>query len=106
MKLLTLAAIVVSGGANFFNTRGETSQTREEVRKALYQIDTVYRKIDDFESRQKLTIDQAQKIAESNAIQLENQLSLLEKADKELAGLTEITKRLDEERARKNMPPF
>jgi hypothetical protein len=97
----TVVLILISGGSNLF----QTQQGNTEIQQAVREIHLVYNKIDEFEDRQKALIVSSKDLAESNSVQLKNQLAMLQKADQQLGQLNLIVRSMHGEQVRKNSAP-
>jgi hypothetical protein len=74
----TLVLILVTGGGNFIANQNSKSQLSYEQQEALGKIRELHQSMDDFEARQKQTLDGIGQALKNQAQMLDNQKQMLE----------------------------
>jgi phage host-nuclease inhibitor protein Gam len=78
LNLPTLATILLMGGGNFFATKSSGDGQRQEIEKAIRQINDLHMALSEFETRQKEEIAKAQELINNQSQMLRNQTRMLD----------------------------
>jgi methyl-accepting chemotaxis protein len=77
LNLPTLGLILLMGGGNWFTTKATSDEQREEIHKAVRQINDLHEAISEFEVRQRDEISKATESLNNQAQMLRNQTNML-----------------------------
>jgi ABC-type oligopeptide transport system ATPase subunit len=89
LNLPTLGLILLMGGGNWFTTKATSDEQRQEIHKAVRQINDLHDSITEFEVRQKDAISKANESLGNQAQMLRNQANML---NNQMAVLQQIKK--------------
>jgi hypothetical protein len=64
VKLITLAAVVITGGSNFWATKDVARLTDQEAQRAVRQLDDLHERLDTTIQRQKEMYEMLKKLSE------------------------------------------
>jgi hypothetical protein len=93
VQLGTLVLVGISGLTSFFQTSQVGEQATREQSRAIHEIHQLYDKVDDFEKRQRQSLEIQQQIMDSNNRQLQNQTSMLQNQESLLHALRDNQQR-------------
>lgn len=77
LDLPTIAAVMLFGGSNLFATKDDGRATREEQQKVIRQVDALYNALDDFEKRQRESLNKTTTVLENQNSLLRNQSMMI-----------------------------
>jgi hypothetical protein len=93
VQLGTLVLVGISGLTSFFQTSQVGEQGRREQERAIHEIHQLYEKVDEFERRQRQSLEIQQQIMDSNNRQLQNQTAMLSNQESVLRVLRDNQQR-------------
>ena len=87
LNLPTLIAILAMNGWSIGTTQQRTAELSDEQRTALRQLSQLYQSLNEFEDRQKITVQSLSKVLDTQTEELQNQTRMLQNQQQMLETL-------------------
>lgn len=100
VQLGTLVLVGISGLTSFFQTKEVSHEGRVDRDRAIKEIHQLYDKVDDFERRQRQSLEIQQQVMDSNNRQLQNQTTMLQNQNGMLSNQENVLKIMRETQQR------